>query len=333
MVFVSEQLQKRKLDKKKINIKTIYLDNGVELERNTDGSVDDDIDNGIRIKKEYYYNDELRYTETDFDPRIEYNFLDVSDSDKEHKCRNCGMTSKKKEYNEGCPFCGTFYNINYTGKNLSRNKYYERILKNKRYRIIICLVVFLLCFFTLIYINKITSRSYNMYDLYRLVLGLILEGLLSFVVLYNFAAYLFVSPLKRMKDKENSKLRLFWNHNSFDKISFFNNFYYEVRKYYYNMEDVVDFDLIDFESFIDYSIGDDSYIEVEAYIRTVRFTDDFNIEYDKKRFIFKHNKYAKKYKKNSKMLCYSCGKVVNSKKSKCEKCNSDIKYLQEWILQ
>ena len=33
------------------------------------------------------------------------------------------------------------------------------------------------------------------------------------------------------------------------------------------------------------------------------------------------------------MMCHNCGASIDVTKSKCEYCDSEIKYLQEWILQ
>ena len=34
------------------------------------------------------------------------------------ECKNCGMSSKLKDFVDGCPYCGTYYNIDYTDKDL-----------------------------------------------------------------------------------------------------------------------------------------------------------------------------------------------------------------------
>ena len=136
MVYVSDVFHKKKLDSKKINIKTIYISEGEKFERNTNGSKDDNIINGVRIKKEYYLNNELKHIESDFDTRIEYTFVENTNNNKNYTCPNCGMTAKLKEFNGGCPYCGTYYNLDYSDVDLGSKKYYDRILRNKTYMVL-----------------------------------------------------------------------------------------------------------------------------------------------------------------------------------------------------
>lgn len=335
MVYVSDVFHKRKLDSKKINIKTIYLVDGIKYERNTDGSVDDNIVNGVRVKKEYYLDGELKHKEHEFDTRIEYTFIEDEFSNKDYTCPNCGMTAKLKEFNEGCPYCGTYYNLDYKEKDLGSKKYYDRVLRNKSYRFITSLIDMLICFGISFLIIKNTSRTFNIMDVYKIFMFGLLGSLIFYYVFYVLDAYVILKPIINYKEKLNKKQREFWKKSGLDKVSFFNNFNYEIRKYYYNKTDVVDYDVIDFDSFKDYTIKDDRYIEVEAYIRVVTFDGDFHSEFKKKIFRFKQNKNGTtKLKKGTNvMMCHNCGASIDVNKSKCDYCDSEIKYLQEWILQ
>ena len=329
MVYVSESLHKRKLDKENINIKTIYLEDGIELERNTNGSVDDTIKNGRRIRKEYYLNNELKEIETDFDSRLKYNFIEALNSDKKYTCKNCGMSDKLKEFDAGCPYCGTYYNLDYSSKNNKKKMYYDRLLRNKSYRMMTVMLDAFFCFITAVLIYNRAIDSIAAFEWYKLFVVIVLEAFILFFVLYRVNGLILLKPYKKYKDKENQKQRAFWAQSGLDKVAFINNFNYEVRKYYYNKKDVIDFDILDFDSVKDYYIRDDRYIEVEAYIRVVKFDDDFTSSYKRRRFTFMYNKNCLSKKR---MTCYNCGSVVSKSSAKCKKCNADIKYYQEWIL-
>ena len=82
------------------------------LERNSNNSNNDNIESGIIAQKEYYLNDKLVYTENKFDSRIEYTFIS-NDLNKEHVCPNCSAIFKCSDNNYSCPYCGTYYNIDY----------------------------------------------------------------------------------------------------------------------------------------------------------------------------------------------------------------------------
>ena len=75
MSLISDKSHVKKLKENNINIKTKYIVGNRILERNTDNSHNDDIDNGIRCEKQYFINNELKHTEKLFDSRIEYTFI------------------------------------------------------------------------------------------------------------------------------------------------------------------------------------------------------------------------------------------------------------------
>ena len=62
MSFIVDEVHKKQLNKYKINIETTYISENKLLVRNTNNSKNDDIINGIRIKKDYYLKDKLVHT-------------------------------------------------------------------------------------------------------------------------------------------------------------------------------------------------------------------------------------------------------------------------------
>ena len=75
----------------------------------------------------------------------------ISNNNKPNKCLNCGMQSKLKDFVDGCSYCGTYYNIDYTNKDLGSKYHYDRVLRNSSYRIITgivdLIISMILCFF------------------------------------------------------------------------------------------------------------------------------------------------------------------------------------------
>ena len=86
MPLISNTNQK-KLEKLNINIKTKYIVNKNILERNTDNSKNDNIKDGIRCEKDYFYNNKLLYIEKNFDTRMQYSYIQSEDNDKDYKDR------------------------------------------------------------------------------------------------------------------------------------------------------------------------------------------------------------------------------------------------------
>lgn len=140
MPLIYENFHKNKLKGFNINIKTKYIVGNKILERNTNDSFNDDIKNGIRCEKDYFINNKVVHTEKLFDSRIEYTFISKDEENKDYTCPNCGMKSQLKDFIDGCPYCRTYYNIDYTDKDLGSKYHYDRVLRNTTYRIITAIV-------------------------------------------------------------------------------------------------------------------------------------------------------------------------------------------------
>ena len=81
------------------------------------------IPEGVRLSKQYYYRGQVIHKEHLFDSRIIYKF-EFNHGDKEQKCPNCGSVGTLEEFNNGCPYCGANFTIDH-----SNNKSYGRTLK------------------------------------------------------------------------------------------------------------------------------------------------------------------------------------------------------------
>ena len=318
-----------------INIKTKYFVGNKVYERNTDDSINDDITSGIRCEKDYYIGKKLVHKETEFDSRIEYTFISKEIENKEYKCPNCGMQSKLKDFVDGCPYCRTYYNIDYTDKDLGSKYHYDRVLRNNSYRIITgivdLIISMILCFFFI----KSTSRTFNGIDISKVfIYGLILSMVLYYFF-YILDAYIILGPIKRYKDKQNQKQIDFWDKTKIDKKIFFNNLNYEVGKYYYSKKNIIDFDVLDYIEFETFTKKDIQYVRVLAEIRIVYYDmGKFKSKFSKEEFIFKKNPNKElELKDGANMIkCHNCGASIDVTKGVCSYCHTEIKYLQEWIL-
>ena len=335
MPLISDNFQKKKLKEYGINIKTKYFAGNKIYERNTDDSINDDIVSGIRCEKDYYIGKKLVHKEKEFDSRIEYTFISKELENKEYVCPNCGMQSKLKDFVDGCPYCKTYYNIDYTDKDLGSKYHYDRVLRNNSYRIITgvidLIISIILCFIFI----KATSRTFNSID----ILKIFIYGLILSMVLYYFFyildAYVILGPIKRYKDKQNQKQIDFWNRTKIDKKSFFNNLNYEVRKYYYSKENIIDFDVLDYIEFNDLK-ENGTHIRVLAEVRIVYYDmGKISSKITKEEYILKKNLNGKLELKNGTNIikCQNCGASIDVSEGICSYCNTEIKYLQEWILE
>lgn len=335
MGFVSDDFHHKRLEENKINIKTKYIVGNKILERNSDNSHSDDINLGIRCAKEYYADGVLKLKEKEFDSRIEYSFVANEEINKEHKCPNCGMEGKVKDFLDGCPYCGTNYNIEYSDKDLGSKYHYDRVLKSNLYRIIVGIIDLIISFIACFIFIKTTSRTFNSYDISKIfIYGLILAAILYFFF-YYVDAYVVLGPIKRYKDKQNQKQIKFWQDSGLDKKEFFNNLNYEIGKYFYTQDSVIDYDVLDYLNFISFKHKDRYHIRVEIEARVVYYKNgNFSSKVIKKEFDLAENVNGVIEVKGgvNYIKCHNCGASIDLNSSKCEYCGSPIKYLQKWIL-
>lgn len=335
MALISDKFHLNKLKKYGINIKTKYIVGNKVLERNTDNSINDDINNGIRCEKQYYLNNKLIHTEKIFDSRIEYTFISNKLENTDYTCNNCGVKSNLKQFVDGCPYCKTHYNIDYMDKDLGSKYHYDRVLKSNKYKIITAIISLIMsCLLSFIFI-KFTSRTFNNYD----VLKIFIYGfILSFVLYYLFYivdAYIILAPIKKYKDKQNKKQINFWNKTKIDKKLFFNNLNYEIRKLYYSRENIIDYDILDYIEFCECNKNDKKYIAVTAEVRIVTINNNkIKSKYIKEKYLLRknENRVLQLNEGTNLIKCHNCGASIDATTEKCDYCGTQINYLQEWIL-
>lgn len=335
MAFISEQFQLDKLKKYGISIKTKYIVGNNILERNTSNGNNDDIKNGIKCEKDYYINNKLVHTEKVFDTRMEYTFISKEEENKDYTCPNCGMNSKLKDFEDGCPYCKTYYNIDYTDKDLGSKYHYDLILKKNTYRFFTAIIDIIISIVLSYLFIKTTSRTFNNYDISKIF---IYGGVLSLVLYYFFYiidAYIILSPIKEYKKKQNQRQIEFWERTKIDKKTFFNNLNYEIRKKYYSKDNIIDYDILDFTEYSDYSKNDKYYVKVNAYIRIIYYQNNkIKTKYIDDSYILRKLDNSLELNDGVNLIkCHNCGASIDVNKGSCEYCGSEIKYLQNWIME
>ena len=336
MALISETYQKEKLKRYGINIRTKYIVGNKILERNTNDSVNDNIERGIRCQKEYYIDNKLEHKEKLFDSRIEYTYIMDNNINEEYECPNCGMKSPLKDFIDGCPYCKTYYNMDYSEKDLGSKYHYDRVLKSNIYRVITLIVDIIISIIISFIFIKLTSRTFNNYDIIKIFIYGIILSLILYYFFYIADAYIILSPIKKFKDKENKKQIEFWQRTKINKKTFFNNLNYEIRKKYYSKENIIDYDILDYTNFKDYEVNGVLYVDVTADLRIVTYENKkLKSKIITQTYTMKQNKNTllNLGTKENIIRCANCGASIDVTKGKCEYCHSEIKYLQEWILE
>ena len=148
MIRVYDKAHYNRLNEYNVKIKTTYKDD--KSLHVVDDNTKNDIVDGIRLEKEYYKDNKLVYKIKDFDPRIKYTFVTNNEDDKIIKCPNCGMSDIGKNFKEGCPYCGTYYNVDYENKSLGAKYHYDRAIKESKYLFITFVVDLIMSFLIMV---------------------------------------------------------------------------------------------------------------------------------------------------------------------------------------
>ena len=339
MPLISNNFHNKMLKEHKLNIKTKYIVGNKILERNTDHSKDDNIKYGIILEKDYYKDGILLKKENIFDSRMIYSY--VFEGEKNFTCKNCGMSSSIKEFESGCPYCHTSYNMEYQNKELGSKHYYDLTIKSKKYIYVTYLIDFIVSLLITLTFILDTSRTFYIFDMLKVLLGTILISLLLFYVFYYLDAMIILPGIKKWKERENKKQEEFWqslNYGDKEKTKFFNNVNYSLRQLYYSDKEknVVDFDIIDYNYFRTYNNNDDGlYVDVNTEIRIVYFINGkIKSKKDNITYRFKQIKNASELKEGTNLItCPNCSSSISISNGKCEYCGTPINYYQEWYLE
>lgn len=334
MSLITENYQLNKLTKENINIKTHYKVKDQILEKNTDNSKNDEIIEGIILDKEYYKDNKLLYSIKNFDPRIIYSFT-TNTNKKEMICINCGMHGSIDSFINGCPYCKTAYNIDYVDKELANKYHYDAIINSSIYKKITLLIDIILSFLIVFIYIYTTSRTFNIFDISKIIVGTILIAGILYYLFYLIDGYIVLLPIKLYKKRKNKEHQNFWNKSKFSKKTFYNNLNYELKKYYYTQSNkIIDFDIIDYLSFKKIETKDNIDIEVELDIRLIKFENDKIIEERKKEKILlrKNNTVLKLTENSNNIKCPNCGSSIDITIGECSYCKSKINYFQEWYI-
>ena len=340
MSLISSRSQENRLNEYKCNIKTTYTDGNNYYERNTDNRRNDNFKRSVRIKKQYYINNELKHKEELFDTRITYSYKEF-DKDKDYTCPNCGMTDKINN-NEGCPYCGTYYNLEYLDKDLGTKEHFDLIVQNSTYRVITYIIALFVSFIICFLFFKATGRTYVLFDFLKTCLYSVLLSAILYIIFYYLDALIVLMPIRNYKEKKNrEQMDFFKRLESMNTTSktFFNNLNYELQEYFYNNDknkDIIDYDIIDYNSYkLSQDKDDNSIVKVNVLMRIVKLVNNkIKIEKKKMDITLKriNGETIKLDNGINTIKCHNCGASIDVTKNKCEYCGTHINYYQEWYL-
>ena len=328
MEIISETNQKKRLQEYNINIITKYKDdNGITTGTN--------VTNGIILEKQYYRNKSLLKTIKGFDSRITYSQIKPM-VNQSFVCPNCGYSTDNIENENECPYCGATYNIDYQNKKRSNKEHYDYVLNSNSYRKITYIIDLVISSILSYFYIYITSRTFNIYDICKIITLSILFSLLLFYIFYYVDAMVMLIPIKAYKENQNNKQKTFWEETNIDKNKFFNNIDYELKKDIFSKDNpnIIDYNIIDYLDFSKYQEDNNIYIKVKILIRFIKYDGEKIKAYiQKKDYIFQKTEFKDDNNKSIIVKCHNCNSNIDVTKKQCDYCGTKINYLQEWYLK
>lgn len=342
MEKITELTQAKRLKEFGINIKTKYQTEQGIRERNTDQSLNQNVDRGVRIEKRYYKNGVVLHKQKNFDSRILYSFISDEEKSDYFVCPNCGGISPVENVDGACPYCGNFLNLDYSHKDLGTKYTYDQTLKNHNYLLATFVVDFIFSIIlSWIYI-AVTGRTFNIYDLMKVFAFGITMAAALFYVFYYLDALIVLAPIKKYKDQINQQQIAFWERMKkagIQKEKFYNNLNYELNHYYFeNEEDIIDYDLIDINRIEEFYENQKLMVKLNLTICTVFYNENRN----KIKSKIQNRNFVLEYQGASNLKlaggvnqirCQKCGSSIDVSSKKCPYCNTEYDSVQEWILK
>ena len=343
--MIVERSQEQRLALRRVAITSTYMADGKKYIRSTDHSRNDNVQSAVLVEKIYYVGGTPLKRITGFDPRMQYTYLSASPEQKEVHCPNCGYPGSSREMADGCPACGAAFNVEYSDKELGAKYHYDQVVSGKGYKIRTLLIDVFVSFFLSFFVFRFTGRTFNIYDIGKVIIGTTILTLALYFVFFQLDAYLVSGAARREAEKRNQKQRAFWEmagQRGIGKKVFFNNLLYELRNLYYGGEpsfaDVIDFDVVDF---LDFELQDGSSgngeirVRVHLLIREIRLDGGQITEKKENRTFVLERKQAPVRILAPGMnviKCQNCGASVDVTASFCTYCGTAMQRYQEWSL-
>ena len=314
-----------------LDLVTTYKSGDKTVKKSSFETLRENIENGIRLEKNYLRGGNSVFKLFNFDPRIKYTFINAASA---KKCPNCGADIDTQSGE--CPYCGTAYNMDYETKNLGTKYHTDLVMHSDLYKRITLLVAVAVSFVLSFVYFKTTGRTFNGWDITKVMFGTALLSLVSYYLLYYLDSFFILLPLKLHKEKINNAQEKFWEQNSLDinKNTFFTNLNYELQKLYFESEsfmNVIDFDLVDYTTIE----RDGDIVKINVLVREV-FVDGGKFKSRQAEKTLRLKRVKREFSLENvggvALRCKNCGASMDAFLTECPSCGTRQNYLQEWYL-
>ena len=253
--MISDKVQEQRLRQKNTVIVTDYYDNGAARTRSSDHTKADDVRSGVILAKKYFLRGKMVHQETEFNPGMLYSFVFPVLDNGQIQCPNCGGTGENALFEEGCPYCGAYYNMEYQSELLGSRDHSDYVIEERKV-ILIPLLLIMTVFIVLgIGLSLLTGRTATVFDYGK---GALIGGIIGGLVFLCYAVHKYRAALtqqeitkKREQDVILTRFHRDLAANGLTMGEFANCLNLGLRDYYFGSDseqtrDVVDFDVLEY---------------------------------------------------------------------------------------
>ena len=341
MAMVSDKPQTARLKQCGVDIQTEFWDEGGCLRlRSTDGAHHDDVVNGIVLTKKYFQGGRPVHRETEFNPMMMYTYIANGELSREQTCPNCGWTATVADFVEGCPYCGTCYNVEYTARRQGGKFHADKNMKDIRLYLGVLIAALAVCLSVSFAVVGLTGRTFNVFDKLKAVAYGVLPALALFALFFSTHAFVITRRAEEKYQRQTALIRRFESDLlalDLRLYEFYTNLSSELALWCYGDDvpgnrDVVDFDVLDYD---DYAITTDGQgrtnLSVTLRLRRVRAgkggvtSDDDRLRVDLRPTGQKRDALGPGV---NLIRCPGCGASIDIMKPACPQCGTRIHYRQ-----
>ena len=151
-----------------VTVQTEYQDQGRLKIRRSDGSIRDDVVSGVILDKKSFCGQTLRRQETEFNPGILYAFVFPTLEGGLVLCPNCGGVGEADDFDDGCPFCGSGYNLAYASEDQGSRSHADYV-RHGRARVLPMVLSIAACVVLALAVTLLTGRTLRPFDVVKAV--------------------------------------------------------------------------------------------------------------------------------------------------------------------
>ena len=343
MTIQKEGPQEKRLGKFDLTMITSFWDEHAVRRRASDGSVREDIINGVIMDKKYYRKGKLIHTEKMFNPLMRYSFVMGGKLEEDTQCPNCGWRGKTSAFLNGCPYCGASCHISYQDRQEGVKSFAEKKAKQPELYVGSFFGCMGICIGISLLIVLTTGRTHGLFDFLKGIAFGAAPGLIAFCRVYLKRVLEITQEAEAYFRQQSSMLQTFETGLTKKGISldaFFTSLNTEITTRLFGDApengNIVDWDILDYDDCRTERTGEGGEeMVIRMTMRILRMEGNrLRARETESRAVMKTNPVTPDPLRKGAMVvhCHACGSSIDLSQPVCGFCGTPIRYRQPLYL-